>query len=246
MGTDKQDTPAAKTWRVVQTIRESSDTTSVILEGPKETVSHRKAGQFASIRIMGPDGWSEPHPFTISCSPEEERLRFTIKNSGDFTARVKDWEIGAEVQCDGPYGAFCKDIDDKQDIVMIAGGVGITPFLSVLRHFRSTRATNSVLLFWGNKTLGDAFAAGELLAMTRELDLRVVHCLSREDPPPSPDGTVWHEKGRFTRELLEKYPVAETASFYVCGPAAMQESVLAALDSCGIGPDRVQKERFTS
>jgi predicted ferric reductase len=236
-------------WRVARTELESEDVTSLYLEGPVDTMGGRKPGQFASLRVWTGDGWSEPHPFTISCAPEAQTLRFTIKQSGEFTSKVRELEPGTPVQCVGPFGGFCTDADQHEEIVMVAGGVGITPFLSVLRHFRSTGAANRVVLFWSNKSPADAFAGDELIEMTRELDLKVVHAFSRVGPeelPPSPaPDRVAHVAGRLTREVLQEHIRTPDASFYLCGPPAMQEAILEELSACGVDPGKVQKEAFT-
>jgi len=239
--------PSDKTWKVKRTERESEDVTSVFLDAPdKDSFRERKAGQFATIRVMGPEGWSEPHPFTISCSPEDKELRLTIKRAGDFTSAIQSIEPGSEVMFQGPFGRFLEGIDDQEEIVFIAGGVGITPFLSALRHFRDTDAPNRVTLFWANKTLDDAFNRGELEDMTRHMDLRVVHVLSREDPPrhSEAEGRVRFEKGHICRETLQRHTISPTAAFYLCGPPKMQEHVIEALKHCGVDQDKVHCEGF--
>lgn len=239
--------PEDKTWRIKKTQRESDDVTSVYLESPDpDRFRQRRPGQFATIRIMGERGWSEPHPFTISCSPEDEDLRLTIKRAGDFTRTIHGIAPGAEVQFQGPYGAFLKDIDEQEEIVFIAGGVGITPFLSALRHFRNIDADNRVTLFWANKSLDDAFGRAELEEMTRHIDLRVIHVLSREDPPghSEAEGKVRFEKGHVTRDILKRHTISPTASFYLCGPPRMQEFVLEELEHCGVDKQKVQREGF--
>lgn len=241
-----QKTAPAPAWRVVETIAENQNTTSLIIETDAETPTHRP-GQFATIRVMREDGWSEPHPFTISCEPSGKRRKFTIKNVGSFTSAVRDLPPGAPIQCSLPYGVFCKDIHDKEYIVMIAGGVGITPFLSVLRAFRQDKAQNRVTLFWANKTLDDAFAAAELEEMTRELALTVVHLISRQPelPPADPSDRIFYEPGRISAALLQKHRAEPIASYYLCGPPAMQDAALAALQDCGVDKDAVQKEAFS-
>jgi len=241
------DTNKAKTWKVVETIRENDDVTSVVIAPPEGEAPPHRAGQFASIRIMTPEGWSEPHPFTISCDAKSTSYRFTIKNVGDFTAHVNEWEPGTPIQCSGPAGAFCKDIDSQKHIVCIAGGVGITPFLSVLRTFRREKTENQTLLFWCNKTLADAFCRDELAEMTREMDLAVVHVLSRENslPMEADAGGVHCRLGRLSREILEEFRIRPNAAFYVCGPPPMQQAVLGMLQSCGIPEDHVQREAFS-
>ena len=241
---------------VVKVDRENHDTTSLYFTGPDvEKFKNRSAGQFASIRIFQDGAWSAPHPFTLSCSPEEDTLRMTIKKSGQFTTLVPQIEPGTPIQCVGPFGLFCRDIDSKNEIVMIAGGVGITPFLSVLRHFFQIKAPNAVTLFWANKTPDDAFAAKELEEFTCVLPLKVVHVFSRvtaEQSAPTPvftdtrPGTVLYEFGRLDQALLRKHLPLRDAAFYLCGPSSMQQAILVELAKCGVNADQVEKEAFVS
>lgn len=241
-----------ETPRVVKVVKENQDISSVFIEGYAESFAKRQAGSFLTLKIMQNGEWSKPHPFTISCAPEDDLLRVTIKRQGEFTSRVHELEPGSPVLCAGPYGVFCKDIDSADDIVMIAGGVGITPFLSVLRHFRNTHARNRVVLAWSNKTLDDAFGLDELKEMTREIPLRVVHSLSREPEgadmsryAEEPYPNVFYEPGRCTRDLLKKHLPASNPAAFVCGPPPMQDFVVGELSSLGFDPASVKKESFT-
>lgn len=209
--------PHQEQLRIMQTCGRSSGcspkatTRTLFLEGSDEKFLGRKAGQYASIRIMRPDGWSEPHPFTISCAPEDAQLRFTIKKIGKFTSAVPDLMPGTPVKCAGPLGVFCTDIDARPSIVMIAGGVGITPFLSVLRHFRNIGAGNEVKLFWSNKTIEDVICSDEISEMTKALRLRVIHNLSRDEDVKRhrrdsfPE--VFYEPGRLGADVLGRHGI---------------------------------------
>lgn len=240
--------------KIVKVEQENHDTTSIYFSGPDmERFKDRKAGQFAAIRIFQNGAWSDPHPFTLSCAPDEPTLRMTIKKSGAFTSGIPDIKPGTPIQCSGPYGQFCKDIGTSREVVMIAGGVGITPFLSVLRHFRQTGAGNEIVLFWANKTPDDAFAAQELEGLTASLKLHVVHVYSRvapEDQKPAPvfndgrPGRISIEYGRLDQTKLLRHIVSTDASFYLCGPPPMQQAVLDELSQCGVAPGKVQKEAF--
>ncbi|MBU1040659.1 MAG: FAD/NAD-binding family oxidoreductase [Proteobacteria bacterium] len=239
---------------IVKVEKENDDTTSIYFTGPDmERFKNRKPGQYAAIRIYKDGGWSAPHPFTLSSSPSEETLRMTIKKSGEFTSSIPDIEPGTPIQCSGPYGQFCKDIATSKEIVMIAGGVGITPFLSVLRHFRETVADNQVTLFWANKTPDDAFAAKELEEFTRHLKLSVVHVFSRVAPADQTEapeftdnrpGKISHEYGRLNQAMFLRHITSVNASFYLCGPPAMQQTVLEELSLYGVEPGKVDKEAF--
>lgn len=236
-------------WKVVKVVSENHDINSVYLEGTDEKFAGRKAGQFVSVMIMSPEGWSEPHPFTISGAPEEAILRLTIKKEGRFTSAIPDLKPGTPVKCMGPLGIFCEDIDIKPVIIMMAGGVGITPFLSVLRHFRNIKAGNKVTLFWANKTIEDVFSSEEIGEMTHELNLTVVHCLSREDNVQSYfqqlHPRVFYEKGRLSGDILKRHGVDKDAGFYLCGPPPMMEAALKELDSLNVDLSAVKREKFS-
>ncbi|UZP68884.1 FAD/NAD-binding family oxidoreductase [Desulfovibrio mangrovi] len=237
-----------KTAKVLKTIKENETTTTVIMDVEDERFSSFRPGQFATIRIMENGEWSKPHPFTISGAPGD-KLQMTIKRNGHFTSElIPALNDASQIQCAGPYGIFCKDIALKEEIVMVAGGVGITPFLSVLRHFKKTGAKNTCTLFWCNKTFADAFAASELEEMAESLKLTVIHVLSRETNPDmyyeEERPQIKFEKGHFSRDMLARHIHSTTASFYLCGPSGMQQTVVEELAAYGIAPDTVEKEAF--
>jgi predicted ferric reductase len=239
----------ANLWKVVRVVPENHDINSLYLEGSDEKFRQRRAGQFASLRIMRPDGWSEPHPFTISCAPEDELLRFTIKRIGRFTSAIPELSPGAPVKCTGPLGVFCKDIDAQPDIVMIAGGVGITPFLSVLRHFQNGKAANRVRLFWSNKCIEDVLCTDEIRDMTKVLDLKVIYNLSRDDDVSrhfrEDFPRVIFEGGRVSADVFNRYGVSPDAAFFLCGPPPMMDSTLEVLATLGIDQAKVSREKFS-
>jgi len=240
---------SVKTWKVLKTESENYDITSLYLEGDDERLKKRRAGQWASIRVLRDDGWSEPHPFTISCAPEDEILRFTIKKAGVFTCSIPELSPGTPVRVEGPFGVFCRDIEKSPEIALIAGGVGITPFLSVLRWLRNIRAKNRMTLFWANKTIEDVFAAGELKEMTRALTLTIIHAISREKEVEKYFQTeyphILYMPGHVTREVLQKHLPLPGTSCYLCGPPKMQEFMLSELEAWGVDPKSVEKENFS-
>ena len=241
-------TDAKNIWMIVKVVPENQDTYSLYLEGSDEKFAKRRAGQFVSISIMTPDGWSAPHPFSIAGAPEDPVLCLTIKKAGQFTSAIPDYKLGTEVRCMGPLGLFCKDIDTKPSVFMMAGGVGVTPFLSVLRHFRNIKAKNIATLFWVNKTMEDVFATDEIQEMTRDLNLRIVYCLSRADDVEGyyrqEYPGVFYEKGRLSGEILKRHGATKEASFYLCGPPPMMESALTEVGNLNVDPKAIEKETF--
>jgi predicted ferric reductase len=111
----------------------NASTTEVILRAKKEALTHQRAGQFLFVRFPSDKALDESHPFTISSAPREDVLRITVKASGDFTrALFANLKPGMDAVVEGPYGLFdYKTGGDKQ--IWIAGGIGLTPFLSFIR-----------------------------------------------------------------------------------------------------------------
>lgn len=235
--------------QVDRVVRETHNTVSIFLRplrGP-DRLARRRAGQFALVRVAAHRGWSEPHPFTISGAPEDELLRFTIKRAGRFTQRIHTLSPGAVTLCEGPFGVFLADAPTRSSLALIAGGVGITPFLSLLRHFQATGRAVPTVLLYANKTLEDIIARENLAAMAQTLPLQVVHVLSRESFPngfPEDGSGVTFLQGHITAEVLKRHLRADQA-FYLCGPPAMQRTLLKEIQTVfGLKPSRVSRELF--
>lgn len=237
------------TWQVTGLVRETGDTTTLVLSRPEGPgpFANRRAGQFAIIRVRNGRRWSEPHPFTISAPPHSQDLHFTIKAAGRFTSSVPSLTPGTEILCEGPYGVFSVDFREKRDVVMISGGVGITPFLSLIRHAVRVSAETSIVLFCCNRSLDDIIAMEELNLAAEQIPLSVVHVLSKQPKDGLPSGSerVRFESGHISGEILARHVPSADASFYLCGPPSLQETVLRALkETLGVPPSRVKRELF--
>lgn len=122
----------------VEAVRHPNGTTTEVTLRPKgEPIKHTHAGQFLFVRFSGDAVLSESHPFTISSAPHEDTLRVTVKASGDYTRHLFDnLQEGSEAIVEGAYGLFnYKTGGEKQ--IWVAGGIGVTPFLSFLRDLKS-------------------------------------------------------------------------------------------------------------
>jgi predicted ferric reductase len=184
------------------------------------------------------------HPFSFSSSAERRReLSFTIKELGDFTETIPSLSPGTRVYLDGPFGAFSIDRrPDAQALVFIAGGIGITPIMSMLRTMRDRKDPRPCLLIYAARTIDDMTFLEELRALDGELDL-YTHLI-----PSIPEDTWDGPSGRLTGELLQEL-IAPTyrnqqCEVYVCGPLPMMDAVETALLSQGIPRRRIHSERF--
>ncbi len=118
----------------------NNSTTEVILRAKKDSIKGQRAGQFLFVRFPGEKMLNEAHPFTISSAPHEDVLRVTIKASGDFTRHLfANLKPGADAIVEGAYGMFDYKTGGQKQI-WVAGGIGVTPFLSFIRDLKTDPA----------------------------------------------------------------------------------------------------------
>lgn len=187
----------------------------------------------------------EEHHWTISSSPTEPGIvSSTIKESGDFTATIGKTKPGDTALVLAPFGRFSYLLHpDERDFVFIAAGIGITPFMSMLRHMRDTQSDVSVLLLYGNRCEQDIVFRDELAEMERgdRPRLNIVHVLSK------PEDQWKGEKGRIEHETIRRYCVNELAAkaFYICAQAAMTKNVITCLKEHRVKDSRIHFEFFS-
>ncbi|MDW7774078.1 MAG: ferric reductase-like transmembrane domain-containing protein [Desulfobulbaceae bacterium] len=228
-------------YRIDEVVREhgSSWTLTLCPEGHRGMKFN--PGQFAWLTIGKPLFTIREHPFSFSSSAmETDRIRMTIKELGDFTSRIGEVAPGTRAYLDGPYGTFTIDQRAAAGYVFLAGGVGVTPVMSILRTMADRHDARPALLIYGSRMWEDVTFREELEGLTARLNLRVVHVL--EEPPADWRG----EHGRVTAELLARHLPDNRMEqeYFICGPEPMQKAIREALDRLGLPMDHVQSESF--
>jgi predicted ferric reductase len=223
--------------RVSNIRQETHDTWSLDMEGDHPGYA---PGQFMLLRLRIDGIVSAPHPFTISSSPARKGLSVCVKSVGDFTSSLSGGVRPDEAFVDMPYGVFSFLNHDAERYVFIAGGIGITPFMSMLRFMKDKELDKEVILIWGNKEKRDIAFEAELENLaSRMMSLKVVHVFSREREWPG-------EKGRIDTERLKHYVGDFTrGDFFVCGPPGMMKDLEKALFTLGVERRRLHSERFS-
>ncbi len=236
-----------KPYRVESVDRLVEGVWDIALSPPAESARYDyHPGQFQFITFHRNRGLpEEEHHWTISSSPAGgPEVKSTIKELGDFTSTMGETRPGDTATVHAPFGRFSYVLyPEENDFVFIAGGIGITPQMSMLRHMRDTGRDLPVLLIYANPD-SRSIAFREELARIEEGDsprLRVIHILSR----PERD---WNgETGYLDGEKLERYCQGhfENRAFYISGPPPLISAVIKALDERGVPEKRIHTEIFS-
>lgn len=217
--------------RVREVIHEGPDTFSLVIEGRHLDELDARAGQFFRWRFLSPDTWRAAHPFSLSAQPTDTSLRLTVKSLGEGSRRVQQVEPGTWVVAEGPYGAMTSDRRTGRSVLLIAGGVGITPMRALFESIEPSRGQDVLLLYRARSSA----------------DLLFLHELNElaERPRAAVRYLTGDEFGRFTAaSLTELVPDLVERDVYLCGPPRLATAVRRAVRSAGLPEDRFHEERF--
>lgn len=235
-----------RAWYAVSDVKQETHNVWTLIFKPvhAELAPAYLPGQFHFITLYREGMPVEEHPFSVSSSPADcTSIASTIKESGDFTSTIKHTKAGDRALIRGPYGRFCHLLNTQaEEFVFVAGGVGITPLMSMLRYTRdSGQWRRPTLLLYANRTERDILFRSELDAMAdqSELRFRVVYLLSQ--PEPSWPG----ERGHLTLELLGRFgDQLKNKHYYICGPSSMTRQAIKLLTESGVDPRQIRTEMF--
>jgi predicted ferric reductase len=199
-------------------------------------------GQFARISFRSSHLSREFHPFTIASSPSSSAaIQFTIRCCGDWTREIGTLREDDRACIQGPFGRFSHlFLQPHREIIMIAGGIGITPMLSMLRYMSDNQDPRRVTLIWSNQTPAHLFGSHEMEAMEQKLTgFKWVPIFTREAPE---DNHV----GRLDQRALETLlgHCGRGAAVFLCGPPAMVMQIRTALKRIGFSRKSIYTEAF--
>jgi predicted ferric reductase len=230
-----------KPYVVEEVLKERGETWTLVLRPEGHSGISFKPGQFAWVKIGTSPLAVREHPFSFSSSAMKTgRVQVAIKELGDFTSQVGKVAPGTRAYLDGPYGTFSTDRHRASGYVFIAGGVGITPIMSILRTLADRRDRRPLLLFYSGKTWEGLTFREELEDLQKKMNLQVVFI-----PGEAPEG--WKgEQGIITAEVMARYLPEDRmdCEYFVCGPEPMQVAVEEALEKLGLSLEKVQSESF--
>jgi ferredoxin-NADP reductase len=222
--------------RVVDVQQEAPGVVSVYMKGRHLDRLPARAGQFFVWRFLAAGGWWRAHPFSLSAAPNGDFLRITIKSSGDDTQVLQRLSIGTRVFVEGPYGTFTSARRRQPRILLIAGGIGITPLRALLDDCPAQRGAVTVL--YRASSWDKVVFRQELDAFAQMRGVTIHYLIGRRQPGNRGANLL---DSRSIRRLV---PDVEGRDVYICGPDQMIEAVRRSLLLLRVPHAQIHAERF--
>jgi ferredoxin-NADP reductase len=204
-------------------------------------------GQYASIAHYDKNRPSAARCFSIVSSPtNHEILQFSMRTEGRYTNALKSLEIGTRVDIRGPYGNFIYNPSKDKNVVFLAGGIGITPFISMVKYASQIKSNSKISLLYSCRSAQDAPFASELLELeTKNPNFKAYFSFSSGEIPAIFAGKA--VLGRITDKLLNdiNLPVTPLPKYFICGPTAFMGSTSKILTDKGVPTDDIITEAFS-
>jgi predicted ferric reductase len=229
-------------YRVAEVRKERSDIWTLVMRPDGHSGFRFSPGQFAWLTLWGSPFKITGHPFSFSSSAAvtDGRVEMSIRNLGDSTSAIHKVPVGRRVYLDGPYGAFT--IGHPADMhVLIAGGIGVTPMMSMIRTLADRGDKRPVILLYACKDWESITFREDLETLETRLNLTIVHVL--QNPPIAWTG----EQGYITAEMFKRLlpPPYETHEYFIRGPDVMMDAIENALKELGVPLSKYHSERYS-
>lgn len=231
--------PNKYTWTVDRIVPEAPQVASLHL-APTAVKPAFIAGQYLTIKIpnLGP---AEGKAYSISNTPDDNHIRITVRKIGTFSSALLSLKPGDTVTTSAPYGFFYPEVDEPNDLILLAGGIGVTPCLSIITQLAQAGDQRKVQLFYSNQTEKDIVFKSELdKLMATHAQLKVHHFITRETLV-APD----YRAGRISSErILQTIPDLDQAEFFICGSMDFTKSLWEGLRKSDIPAHKIYTEGF--
>ncbi|PIW30081.1 MAG: hypothetical protein COW30_03200 [Rhodospirillales bacterium CG15_BIG_FIL_POST_REV_8_21_14_020_66_15] len=237
---------------IAEVARESELVTSYWLASPDgAALPAPAAGQYLPVSVDVPDHGMLRRSYTISAYVAG-RYRLSIKREcrhghppGQVSNYIHDnWAAGDLIHAGAPQGRFVLDATNNRPIVLIAGGIGITPLLAMLHELAAQQSTRNVVLFMGMRHHLDHPFRSEVADVAHRMPNLTVHVRYSDAAADAGDGPVPDSYGLIDEALLRDLAPLPDADIYLCGPAPFMKAMDLALASLGVPDERIRFEAF--
>ena len=229
---------------MIEITEETSRTKSLVLKRPDWPGGYR-SGQHVDVRLTAEDGYVAERSYSIGSAPEDEHLVLTVErlDDGEVSPYLVDvLQPGDELELRGPIGGyFLWEEALGGPLVLLAGGSGVVPLRSMIRHWAATSRAVEVRLLYSVRRLSEVIYRDELMGYGELDHVDVAFALTREWP----DDWQGH-RGRVDEALLGQVagPPSGMPRVYICGPNGFVEAAAGWLVQLGHDPSRIRTERF--
>ena len=221
-------------FRVRNVVQEAPGVVSIVISARDLGSIDVRAGQFFLWRFLTRESWWKSHPFSLSAVPTRGLLRITVKDLGDASHALQTVRPGTRVFAEGPFGTFTAARRTGRPLLLIAGGIGVTPIRALLDELRP--GARCTLLYRAN-TREEIVFADELAAIAQRKGIEIVALTGTEIGDDQTD--------RLGIPMLRKLvPDVAHRDCFVCGPPAMIDAVRRRLHLLGVPATSVHYERF--
>jgi ferredoxin-NADP reductase len=206
-----------------------------------------RAGQFVNLTLLDiaeTDLQGSTRSLSLASSPHEKDLMVAMRNRNTaFKRAIHELPMGSPILFQGPFGNFTLHKDTARPAVFLAGGIGITPFLSMLRQATTMQSPHRIFLFYANRRTEESAFLEELQNLEQiNSRFRLITTITRP-LDPRPNGGA--ESGHFTAKILNKWlPDLRTPVFYLAGPSGGVTSMRLTLNAAGVSDDEIRTEEF--
>lgn len=222
--------------RVVEVRRESRDTVSIWLTGLHLEELGAEPGQFFRWRFLTRGLWWAANPYSLSAAPRPDLLRITVKESGDHSRALAAVRPGTAVLAEGPFGAFTAARRRQRHVLLLAGGVGITPVRALFETLPGE--PGEITLVYRAGTPQELVFRDELEWIARGRGAQVHYLLGRRGRGRRPDPLN-------AAALTQLVPGLPSHDVYICGPPGMTHQARRALRQAGVPRRQIHHESFT-
>lgn len=216
-------------FKIQKIVKEAEGIYSVYIGGRNIEKFKFQPGQYAGWRVLTAATVLQTHPYSFSSLPGQPTLRFTINTAdGKFTSKVPDLKPGTRILIDGPRGSFTEKRANTKQIVLIAGGIGVAPYMSLIPDLLQKQ--HRVDLLYAART-PENVAFGDVLHSLAAKGLKYTPFISSQDQ-------------RINADSLSGYDSQET-TYFLCGPDPMVVALTATLNAQSVPASRIVMERFS-
>jgi ferredoxin-NADP reductase len=220
--------------RVVGVQRESADVVSVYLTGRHLDTMRAEAGQFFRWRFLTRDLWWAANPYSLSAAPRADLLRITVKIAGAHSAALRDLQPGTRVLAEGPSGGFTAARRTRRKVLLLAGGVGITPLRALFETLPGQ--PGDITLIYRTATPADIVLRPELDEIAQRRGALVHYLVG-----PPRRGVNDHLSASKLQRLV---PDVRDRDVFLCGPEAMMAAAERSLREAGVPRRHIHHESF--